>query len=471
MTPTLADITSAKSLAQSFITFLHASPSPYHAVKNLTSLTSTLNHPITHLTLTSEWKLHPGNIYTLCKGGFMATFHIGKDFKPDKCSFNIIASHTDSPCLKLTYNHSSLEKGLYLASVQCYGGGLWNTWVDRGLGFAGRVTVKSANTTSKTTILEERLINVSKPVFYIPNLAIHLRTRDEMSNFSLDLEKHLKPIVSTQLFKSSIDDDCPPLISFIAKELGVKHDDILNFDLFLVDTHPPELGGIYDEFINSGRLDNLTSCYITLKAFIETLNAKNENTTVECLDGCITVVLHYNYEEVGSQAGEGAFSSTTVNFLKRILLNLDCNEQMIMPIFTRSFVTSVDMAHAVHPLFPERHQKEHQPQLQNGIVIKSNPLLRYATDIKSSCIMELLAENAGIPIQHYRVPNTSPCGSTIGPFLSSKLGCDTADIGICQFAMHSIREFCGILDLQYLLHFTKAIITHLPDIHTSYTSA
>jgi len=64
-----------------------------------------------------------------------------------------------------------------------------------------------------------------------------------------------------------------------------------------------------------------------------------------------------------------------------------------------------------------------------------------------------LGKKADVPTQEFIVRQDSPCGTTIGPIISGKLGIKTADIGVPQLAMHSIREMCGVVDLYHYKRF------------------
>jgi aspartyl aminopeptidase len=84
--------------------------------------------------------------------------------------------------------------------------------------------------------------------------------------------------------------------------------------------------------------------------------------------------------------------------------------------------------------------------MNKGLVIKSNANQRYATTAQTSLVIKQLAQDL-ITIQEFVIRNDSPCGSTIGPMLSAKLGLKTVDVGIPQLSMHSIREQCGVKDV------------------------
>ena len=54
----------------------------------------------------------------------------------------------------------------------------------------------------------------------------------------------------------------------LAEELGCEPGDVMDFELQLCDVQPSVIGGAKREFIFSGRLDNLTSCYASLRAVV-----------------------------------------------------------------------------------------------------------------------------------------------------------------------------------------------------------
>ncbi|KAF4709549.1 hypothetical protein FOZ62_011701, partial [Perkinsus olseni] len=103
----------------------------------------------------------------------------------------MIGAHTDSPCLRLRPRSPIKPKeGIIQLGVSTYGGGLWHTWFDRGLGMAGKVVIHN-----NKGCIEERLIRVDRPVAIIPNLAIHLQTAEERNaGFKINPEEHLMPI-------------------------------------------------------------------------------------------------------------------------------------------------------------------------------------------------------------------------------------------------------------------------------------
>lgn len=243
------------------------------------------------------------------------------------------------------------------------------------------------------------------------------------------------------------------LANLISKELNVKKSNIIDFDLCLYDCHESTLLGIDQEFVSSGRLDNLASSLCGLHALINDCKNLQEQTS-------INFIAMFDNEEIGSLSYQGADSEFFGRNLERIFMTTDkkseeknYNGDEFMACCSRSFVISADMAHGSHPNYPEKHQNEHRPMFHAGIVIKVNPNMRYATDSEGSSILKEIGKRADVPIQEFIVRQDSPCGSTIGPIIAGKLGLKTIDIGIPQFAMHSIRELCGVVDLEYYRRF------------------
>ena len=113
---------------------------------------------------------------------------------------------------------------------------------------------------------------------------------------------------------------------------------------------------------------------------------------------------------------------------------------------SRSMLISTDNAHGVHPNFSDRHDENHGPLLNQGVVIKLNANQRYASNSETSAIFRKLAADEDTPVQAFVVRSNMACGSTIGPLTAAEIGVRTLDVGVPQWAMHSIREVAGTAD-------------------------
>jgi aspartyl aminopeptidase len=76
---------------------------------------------------------------------------------------------------------------------------------------------------------------------------------------------------------------------------------------------------------------------------------------------------------------------------------------------------------------------------------------RYATTARGAAHLRSIAQQADTPLQTFVSRNNMPCGSTIGPITSTRLGIEAIDIGVPQLSMHSAREMCGAEDPQHLV--------------------
>lgn len=445
-----------RAVAEGLISFINASPSPFHAVQTSIQILEKAGFKaLDEKNTSNDWTtLTPGNYYFTRNQSSIIAFVKPKCFKPGN-GFTIMGAHTDSPCFKAKPITKKIKEKYLMVGVEKYGGGLWHTWFDRDLSVAGRVMLK----TEKGA--ESKLVRIDDPILRIPNLAIHLTSRSERDSFKFCVEDQTVPIFATCAaaeFNKCVDNGLKNeehhalLLQLIANKLKCDVTDILDFELALYDTQKSVIGGGLKEFVFSARLDNLGETYSIICALINSLDESVENETN------IRLIASFDNEEVGSSSNRGAASNMLYSTMKRLH-----GDNLFDAAMQKSILLSCDMAHAVHPNYGSKHESNHKPQIQRGLVIKYNGNQRYATTMVSTYHLIEVAKMYKIPIQKFVVKNNMPCGSTIGPILSTRCGIRTVDVGCPQLSMHSIREQMGVKDIatstelltKYFVEFVK----------------
>mmetsp|Transcript_11105 Transcript_11105/g.18861 ORF Transcript_11105/g.18861 Transcript_11105/m.18861 type:complete len:389 (-) Transcript_11105:38-1204(-) len=370
--------------------------------------------------------------------------------------------HTDSPNLKVKPRSKKERHGCIQLEVECYGGGLWHTWFDRDLGISGRVLVRDTN----SGMISQKLVKIDQPVARVSTLCIHLQTAEERSAFKVNKEDHVCPIVGSQQKVLEKESEAqlndwqkghePLLLKAIAEKAGVTVEQIADMELNLYDLQPAAVGGLSSEFLYSARLDNLASVFCGVEALV----AHSADETIMAHDEDICLLAGFDHEEVGSQSAQGAGAPIMMEAVRRISSAMSENPGSLDPdlyscCIRKSFVLSVDQAHAIHPNYASKHQSAHAPKLNDGVVIKANANQRYSTNGVTGFFVRELARMANLPIQEFVVRNDCPCGSTIGPIISAKTGIRTVDVGMPQLSMHSCREMMGTADLTHGLELFK----------------
>lgn len=417
--------------ANALIAFLNASPTPFHAVATAEAQLKALGAIAMDEKSTwnpSTWQ--PGQIvYIIRNQSSLVALRLPLELNSQDLSFRIVAAHTDSPCLKLKPRPPEPTANYRQWGVEVYGGVLYNSWLDRDLGVAGRITSMRPD-----GIHSELVRNENKP-WRIPQLAIHLDRNVNEAGLILNAQRHLIPIIGLN------DSAGNAFESWLVASTGTQMQD-LTFELHLYDTTPASYGGSNDDFIFSGRLDNLAMSHAALEAFCREPASAS----------LIQVVALFDNEEVGSTSAQGANSNLIASILERCLLTLGKSREESISAQARSHLISADMAHAIHPNYPERHEPNHYPLINHGPVVKGNVNMRYATNGETSAQFKTWCRRAGVPVQDFVNRTDLACGTTIGPHVAAALGIATVDVGNPMLSMHSAREMCGSEDHGMMIH-------------------
>jgi aspartyl aminopeptidase len=305
-----------------------------------------------------------------------------------------------------------------------------STWFDRPLTIAGRVIVRGNNALTPQTLL----LHVKRPLLQISNLAIHFN-RQVNDGVKLSKQKDMLPIlgiINNELEKGNL------LMNIICGELSIKATDVLDFDLYLADATPACTFGVHDEFLSSGRLDDLSMCFAGLEAMIDT------DTT-----DATKVLAIFDNEETGSQTKQGAGSPFLAMMLQRIAQAQSGSAEAWYQAIERAFMISADNAHAWHPNYSEKYDPTNHPVLGGGPVIKFNAAQKYASDAVSAAVFAEICSEAEVPCQRFVNHSDVAGGSTLGNILASSIPLRGVDMGNAILAMHSCRETGSVADHLY----------------------
>lgn len=425
------------SAAEDLVQFIAASPSPYHAAAHVADRLRAAG--FVQLQEHEDWQLEAGSRAFVIRGGAsIVAFEVGAR-PPAEAGFLCVGAHTDSPNLRVKPNALGSSVGFTQLAVEVYGGVLLHTWLDRDLALAGRVVLNGG---------QVRLVSYDRALCRIPNLAIHLQREVNSQGVIINPQQHLVPVLG-------YDEGSETAFSELLREQLSGAAGVASYDLCLYDLSPPVIAGPGREWIYAARLDNLASCHAAIAALLGAGKV-----------GDVTrVVALYDHEECGSQSAAGARSRFFYSVLERIGEAFGSGSARSARAFARSLLVSADMAHGVHPNYADRHEKQHQPKLGGGPVIKVNVNQSYSTDSVSAAVFREACEEANVRPQQFVSRNDMPCGSTIGPITAARVGMRAVDVGNPMLSMHSCREMAATKDVAPMIEvLTRLFRRHsLPD--------
>lgn len=419
--------------AQNLLDFIDNSPSPWHAVASIETAIQAFQ--FVRLDEAAPWQLQAGGRYYVVRDDSSIVLFVLGNKVPAEAGFKIVGAHTDSPGFRIRPNGAIAGNHMVRLGVEIYGGPILATFTDRDLSLAGRVSFVDGQ-----GCLSYRRIRFNRPLLRLPNLAIHMNRGVNEDGLKLHKQNEL-PLLLNQLDGEQLPQSY--FLKLLEQESGIGSEQILSWDLAVYDTQKGVFWGAEQEFYANSQIDNLASCHAGMQALLDETVLNNAESTLLCA--------FFDHEEIGSESHIGAAGSFLTDVLQRISLVTSSQREDAARALAHSFLISADMAHAYHPNFPSAYDADHKVFVNQGPVIKSNANRRYSSESISIAHFIRWCKEADVPFQRYSHRSDLPCGSTIGPIASAKLGIRSVDVGCPMWAMHSIRESAGVKDHESMI--------------------
>nr|WP_281721858.1 M18 family aminopeptidase [Nitrosomonas nitrosa] len=428
---------SDKQRVQHLLDFIDESPSPWHAVASIETIIKTFG--FARLEEAARWTLQAGGRYYVVRDDSSIVLFVVGAKAPAESGFKIVGAHTDSPGFRIRPNGVTVSDNLVRLGVEIYGGPILATFTDRDLSLAGRVSYLDSQGQ-----LAHQTVRFDQSLLRLPNLAIHMNRGVNEDGLKLHKQNEL-PLLLAQL----TNDQLPHayFMALLEQATGIAASAILSWDLAVYDTQKGVFWGANQEFYADSQIDNLASCHAGFQALLDDAVLNHAESTLVCA--------FFDHEEIGSVSHVGAAGSFLADVLQRINIAISSDREDAVRAHAHSFLISADMAHAYHPNFPLAYDADHKVFVNKGPVIKTNASRRYSSESISAAHFIQWCDQAGVPYQRYSHRSDLPCGSTIGPIASAKLGIRSVDVGCPMWAMHSVRESAGVQDHAYMIRVLK----------------
>ncbi len=420
-----------REITEKMLDFLEKSPTSFHVIANIRE--RLCSEGFEELSEGENWTLEAGKGYFVSRNESSVIAFRMSERRPK--GYMIAAAHSDSPTFKIKENPEITGEGAYTRlNVEKYGGMLMYPWFDRPLSVAGRLVVREAD-----GIISTRLVNVDRDLVMIPSLAIHM-DRKSNEGHALNAQKELLPIFGDETAENKF-------METVAEAAGVSVEDIIGHDLFLYVRGRGTVWGASEEYVSSGRIDDLQCVFGALEGLI----ASEKNAEA------IPMAAVFDNEEVGSGTKQGADSTFLSDVMERIGMAAGLSEADRRALSASSFMVSADNAHAVHPAYGEKADPVNRPKINKGIVLKYHAGQKYTTDAVSGAVFEEICRKAGVEIQYFTNRSDMNGGSTLGNISNAHVSLNTVDIGLPQLAMHSCMETAGVHDTSDLILAMKTL--------------